>query len=43
MVYLEINVPPDSSEIDRALEEAARRERERYDLTADEALAKLTE
>jgi 5-(carboxyamino)imidazole ribonucleotide mutase len=29
-------------EIDRALEEAARRERERYDLTADEALAKLT-
>lgn len=29
-------------EIDRALEEAARRERQRYDLTADEALAKLT-
>ena len=29
-------------EIDRALEQAARRERERYDLTADEALAKLT-
>ncbi len=29
-------------EIDRALEEAARRERERYDLSADEALAKLT-
>jgi len=28
-------------EIDRALEQAARRERERYDLTADEALAKL--
>jgi len=28
-------------EIDRALEEAAKRERERYDLTADEALAKL--
>lgn len=28
--------------IDRALEEAARRERERYDLSADEALAKLT-
>ena len=30
-----------SPEIDRALEQAARRERERYDLTADEALAKL--
>lgn len=29
-------------EIDAALEKAARRERERYDLTADEALAKLT-
>jgi len=29
-------------EIDKALEEAARKERERYDLTADEALAKLT-
>ena len=29
-------------EVDRALEQAARRERERYDLTADEALAKLT-
>jgi 5-(carboxyamino)imidazole ribonucleotide mutase len=29
-------------EIDSALEAAARRERERYDLTADEALAKLT-
>jgi 5-(carboxyamino)imidazole ribonucleotide mutase len=29
-------------EIDRALEEAARRERERYDLSADEALAKLS-
>ena len=29
-------------DIDRALEEAARRERERYDLTADEALAKLS-
>lgn len=29
-------------EIDRALEAAAKRERERYDLTADEALAKLT-
>jgi 5-(carboxyamino)imidazole ribonucleotide mutase len=29
-------------EIDRALEQAARRERERYDLTADEALAKLS-
>lgn len=28
--------------IDRALEEAARRERERYDQTAEEALAKLT-
>ncbi len=28
-------------EIDKALEQAARRERERYDLTADEALAKL--
>jgi 5-(carboxyamino)imidazole ribonucleotide mutase len=28
--------------IDRALEEAAKRERVRYDLTADEALAKLT-
>lgn len=28
-------------EIDKALEEAARKERERYDLTADEALAKL--
>lgn len=28
--------------IDRALEQAARRERERYDLTADGALAKLT-
>jgi 5-(carboxyamino)imidazole ribonucleotide mutase len=28
-------------EIDTALEEAARKERERYDLTADEALAKL--
>lgn len=27
--------------IDQALEQAARRERERYDLTADEALAKL--
>lgn len=29
-------------EIDRALEEAARRERERYDLSADEALAQLS-
>lgn len=29
-------------EIDRALEQAAQRERERYDLTADEALAKLS-
>jgi 5-(carboxyamino)imidazole ribonucleotide mutase len=29
-------------EIDRALEEAARKERQRYDLTADEALAKLS-
>jgi len=29
-------------EIDRALEEAARRERERYDLSADEALSKLS-
>ena len=29
-------------EIDRALEAAARRERERYDLSADEALAKLS-
>ena len=29
-------------DIDRALEEAARRERERYDLSADEALAKLS-
>lgn len=28
-------------EIDSALEQAAKRERERYDLTADEALAKL--
>jgi 5-(carboxyamino)imidazole ribonucleotide mutase len=28
-------------EIDRALEKAAQKERQRYDLTADEALAKL--
>jgi len=30
-------------EIDRAVEQAAQRERERYDLTADEALAKLSQ
>lgn len=29
--------------IDRALEQAAQRERERYDLTADQALARLTQ
>ena len=29
-------------EIDKALEKAAKKERKRYDLTADEALAKLT-